>query len=190
MNLFGKIALDIDNVIADTDQIIRKLIKSELGINATARQITYWSYSKAIPISPDQEKHIFDLFHQRYCGEVSVLPNAVSSIERLASYFSIWLITSRPVESDQITQEWLKKKRINYTKLIFSKHKALMSENFLFVAEDSGETAVSFAQIGVPVYLFDKPWNGIYHDPLIIRVKNWEDAMKKIENNGFFEFKA
>jgi hypothetical protein len=46
-----------------------------------------------------------------------------------------------------------------------------------YLFEDNGKTAMVYANNGVPVVLFNNPWNIAYEHPLIFRVGSWEQAL-------------
>lgn len=49
------------------------------------------------------------------------------------------------------------------------------------ILEDSGETAIECSNERIKVILFDKPWNKQFSHENIFRVKNWNEAVKKID---------
>ena len=50
------------------------------------------------------------------------------------------------------------------------------------ILEDSGETAIECAQKNISVILFDKPWNKIHKHKKIVRVKEWQEAMRALSS--------
>ena len=46
--------------------------------------------------------------------------------------------------------------------------------------EDSGETTIDCANVGIKVILFDKPWNKKFKHENIIRVEGWDGASKEL----------
>lgn len=175
------IGVDIDNVLSDTDFIIRQLIKQQYEIESTREQITDWMYSKSLQITLEQEYLIFDLFHNYYSLDAPTIPFAEESLKKLSSENLIWLITARPENTTVATKQWLHQHNIPYHKLIHSHNKISYSHNLKLFIEDRGETALEFANNNVPVILFSKPWNIKYNHPMIFRVFNWQEALGIIE---------
>jgi uncharacterized HAD superfamily protein len=153
------IGIDIDNVLSDSDYVIRKLIEQEFGIKSKRKQITRWNYHESLPITLDQEKKVFELFHNRYCLLAPTIPYAAKSLRIISETYSIWLITCRPIETISLTKQWLSKHKIVYDNLVYSCNKSDYFEKFEFMIEDNGEIAIAFADNGVPVILFNNPWN-------------------------------
>ena len=174
------IGVDIDNVIAATDKKIRQLIKEYFGIDSTQSDITNWHYSLSLPMTPQDEQFIFDQFHDQACLDVRVLPGARQSLNELARLFQIYLITNRPPTSKAITRSWLHKKRLPYDQVFFLQDKSILAHQLYFVVEDRLETALSFINLGVPVFLFDYPWNRAPEQPNLHRVNSWSAVLSNL----------
>ena len=181
------IGVDIDNVLSDTDNVIRKLIDQEYGIKSSRNQINNWSYSKSLPITSVQEKNIFTIFHNHYCLHAPVIKYAQESLEVLSAYYTIWLITCRPMEANLLTEQWLNINNFTYTKLVHSCDKTSFLDHLEFIVEDNGITAIEYARNNVPVILFNNPWNLEYSHPLIFRVNDWIQAKKAISEFNFVQ---
>ena len=174
------IGVDIDNVIAATDPKIRQLIKRYFGVVSTQSEITHWHYSASLPITLQDEQFVFEQFHNHACLDARLLPGARRSLAGLAARFQIYLITSRPPSTQAITLAWLHKKRLHYDQIFFLQDKTILAPQLAFVIEDRLDTALAFADLGVPVYLFDYPWNRYPDCSNIIRVRGWADIMDKL----------
>jgi len=174
----NNIGIDIDNVLCDTDDILRELIKQEYGIEVAQSEIVHWNYSDSVNISPKQEKRLLDLFHKRYCAYVEAIPGAREALEILSKSYSIWLLTGRSKVSDSLTREWLRKNNILFNVLIYSDAKYKYSDQLSILMEDNWATAKLFADRGVPAILFEKPWNlGFPAHLNVIRVLDWNEAL-------------
>jgi uncharacterized protein len=179
------IGVDIDNVLSDTDLVIRELIEQEYGIKASREHITSWDYFNSIQITIEQEDFIFDLFYDKYCLQTPAIELASESLTILSTDYLIWLVTSRPTKTDLLTKQWLIQHNINYDKLIYSNSKVDYLDTIKLLIDDNGETAIEYATKGVPVILFNYPWNTEYRNPLIFRVDNWHQALDII---GKYQF--
>jgi uncharacterized HAD superfamily protein len=174
--------IDIDNVLAATDPMIRKLIRKYCGVNANQEQITRWRYSEALPISPKQEQFVFEQFHSYYCRKVGLVNGARRAVRRLAGFTEIWLLTQRPESALEGTLEWLKINAIRYDRLIFTKDKTEYASDLWGLVEDNGSTAMAAAELGIrEVYLMDYPWNRMAsHRPNIMRVQAWNEIVLSV----------
>ncbi len=174
------IGVDIDNVLAATDPLIRQLIQQFYGISAPQSAITTWRYSASLPITPENEDFIFTWFHAQAYPRLRLLKGARQSLAVLSLSYKIYLITSRPQTLEAGTIQWLRRKRIPYDQLFFLPDKTILAPRLAFVLEDNLDTSLAIAALGVPVYLFDYPWNR--HPPTanIFRVTSWRDFMQKL----------
>lgn len=177
------IGVDIDNVLTDTDTKIRELIKKYLGIDAQGEDIIDWHYHRSLPITQEDESYIFDLFHQYHCQELNIIPNSKESLDSLSKYSLIYLITNRPKFTSHSTKSWLNQHNIHFDKITFTKDKEYYFQDMSFLVEDKGETALSFANLGKPVFLLDHPWNHSFFHDNIIRVSSW------LEIDAYFRMK-
>lgn len=174
------IGIDIDNVLSDTDKVIRNLIEKEYGVKASRSLITDWSYAKTLPISEAQEKKVFDQFHNHYCLEAPVIRFAQESLKELSTRYIIWLITCRPLDTTVLTKQWLDLHRFTYDNLVHSCNKKDYMNKISLLIEDNGKTALEYASENIPVILFNNPWNVTYTHSMMFRVNNWPQALNTI----------
>lgn len=176
------LGIDIDNVISDTDQIIREIINNKFGVFSEREQIKSWNYSDSLPISLQQESIALDLFHKEYCKYVTPIYGASSSMKYLYGLSTIWLITGRDPSSEDLTKDWLYSNQIPYDKLFFAKDKIPFSESIDLIIEDNWETTFRFANIGIPAILLNKPWNqNRLPNSLIYRATTWKEIIDLIQ---------
>ncbi len=171
------IGIDVDNVIAATDKKIRELIELCFGISSQQEDITSWYYSTSIGITKEQEQYVLEKLHSKYISELKLIDAAKESLDLISNEYSIWLLTSRPSYTKDLTIKWLKEKSITYDKLFFVENKTVLADKVTFLVEDKAETALDFSSLGVKVYLFDYPWNRKASNPLIVRVFSWHHLL-------------
>ena len=103
-------------------------------------------------------------------------------VGQLVEKHEVHLITSRPEKAHQVTRDWLAKNGIRYTSLQMAhdfNDKIQKMCMYDIVIEDELEVARVIESKGVPVILFDYPWNRI--GQRIKRVKDWQEAVEQIE---------
>ena len=92
-------------------------------------------------------------------------------------------------------KKWLRKNRFYYDKLILCDEKKAANEKLRhcrrykisLMIEDNPETALTLAEHGITVILFDAPYNKNVVSERVIRVKNWGEAgiiLKKLIYKG------
>lgn len=170
--------LDLDNVICDSDKVVRSLIKKHLKITAGKKDITNFNYWEALGFDKKLEEPIWTEFHDSSCFLVKPIESSINALRRIILYTNIHILTSRKESAKAITNKWLKKYSIPHNTLEFVDESnkinlVLNSKNKLLV-EDRGETVDYIAKTGKKVILYDNPWNKKFEHKNIIRLKNWK----------------
>ena len=164
-----RLCVDIDNVIAQTDQVMRRTIflythgrvKLDYG---HVKEFDYdqCSDSNGNNISRKDWPGIHELFSERdVILSIPPMPDAIEQLRRLEGHYQIHLATTRLPRARQSTIEWLERHAVPPFDLHFlrygRKHSSLAQ--FAAAVEDHYDQAVSFAEIGTPCYLIRHPWN-------------------------------
>lgn len=93
-------------------------------------------------------------------------------------------ISARTPRVQALTQKWLTQHGIPFDSLhlLEGGNKALHCEKLgiELMIEDSPHHAVAIAQTGVPVLLFDTPYNGQVDHPLVTRCHSWDDILRAL----------
>jgi len=107
--------------------------------------------------------------------------------------YKIVIITARPHRQHKRlygdTLGWLKKHEIAYDLILFRRDKAEALCEHIFPAqprcfiEDRAKHALEIVDTEVPVFLLDSPQNRTVEHPLIERVGNWQEIIKKIKES-------
>ena len=173
------LGIDLDNVISDTDNLVRLIISELYNVKLQRKDIIFFDYSKC-GVTKEQEKEVFRIFHEKRCVEVLPKPDAVESIDKLNEKFQVHIVTSRPEFTRSNTIKWLYDYGINYDAIDFRTNKHTSDIRFEYFIEDKRETAYNLANQGVNTIIFNKPWN--QPDPKdidnITRLNSWEDIVK------------
>lgn len=183
-----RLGVDIDGVITEEELGFNKNIWHHylcdyLGREVKKRDDIYNIY-KAYNLSKDTIDNFLienlndiynDLIPANNCSEI------LSELEEQG--FDIIIITAREEKYKSITEQWLKKYNINYSKLIHEKEKVPIAkeEGIKLFIEDDKDNAEKMYQNGIDVILFDKLHNK--NTTLIKedwRVENWVQAREII----------
>ena len=170
--------LDLDNVISDSDKVVRSLIKKHLNITASKKDITNFNYWEALGFDKKLEEPIWTEFHDSSCFLAKPIESSIDALRRISLYTDIHILTSRNESSKEITYKWLKKYRIPHSTIEFvnesDKINLVLNFKNKLLVEDRGETVNYIARTGKKVILFDNPWNNKFEHKNIIRLKNWK----------------
>lgn len=114
--------------------------------------------------------------------------HAKQSLDLLKEEHKLIYITARRTHLTDITYEWFDRQNIHYDhiELVGGHHKveAVKNHNIdLFFEDHHGNAMMIAKEAGIPVILFNSPYNQLPIDSNIIRVNNWLEAVQWMNNN-------
>ncbi len=183
------ICIDIDNVVAQTDAVLRELICRHTSGRvvldyADVVEFEYWKCrdSKGDCITRDEWSIIHEAFS---CADTIRAIRPMAGIEGhlrlLRDRYRLDFVTSRLTKAQSATEEWLVAHGVPFDRLIFTQHgsKHLLPERYAVVIEDHYEQAAAFAERGTKVLLLVHPWNRVKRRiPGIEWVESWKEMMR------------
>jgi len=183
------LVIDIDNVIACTDEVMRDVIKKHSAdhVDFCYEDIKHFDYSKCIDRKGRRlKKGEWHLIHEKFSREEYILRiQPYSDIQTYLSKLSnvgyyIHLVTSRLKIARESTVKWLNNYEIPHHGLHFVKHrcKHLIFQNCAGVIEDDLDQAREFANLGISTCLLAHPWNNVHKTEFITRAQNWEEIVE------------
>ena len=168
------VAIDLDNVISETDVKIREIFRKAYGLNAKQEDITEFNYEDCLPITAEQARDALIEFHRYHLLSLRVVRGARSALKAIQSSFRVIIATDRPPETKEATMKWLRLRNIPIEDVIFVKDKEeLLPMHIGWLVDDKWENAIKLANKGVRVILFDRPWNHKVSHKLIHRAQCW-----------------
>jgi uncharacterized HAD superfamily protein len=172
------VGVDLDNVLADTDTVIRQLIAERYGIVLQRRDIVEFDYWLC-GITREQTDEVLRLFHEGECAKALPTEQSASALQVLRTRYEIWILTARPQLAQQATEHWLQQHGLEFDRLIHDGKKLAHSEELAVAIEDHRETAYGFARAGVRTFLFDYPWNQpTDSEPSnLLRINGWHEIV-------------
>ncbi len=193
-----RIAVDFDEVLFD---LTRSLITYLNGIYKT--NITYENHFSFfledvwnIPIE-EAKKRIDDFVHSERHRLIAPVPHAKEVTRRLHTKHALHIVTGRCLTHKTPTETLLEDHfALVFNTLFFTNHfsdvhkdktvskaDVCAKHDMQVLIEDAPPHALGVAERGIPVLLFDRPWNqGVAHSN-ITRVNSWleiEEEIKKI----------
>ncbi len=187
-----KIGIDLDDVIV---KYIETFI--EFYYKKTGKRISYddwktyyfWDF---LPMTKKEGVKLLDEFYNEGFFEVlDLIENAKESVLKLVKSHEIVFITSRPnrwkEKTKKCVENYFEKPKFEIIHVRDENDKKLKKGNFCkdlqinLIIEDYGENALDCAEKGIKVLLLNKPWNKKIEHDNIIRVNDWKDILKKID---------
>lgn len=157
------IAIDLDNVLADTLGRWCKLVKERLGIKITKDQITD-PRLRNLRIGA-RRSVLIRLLRETWVDwqNIPILDEeAPEIIERLRSRgFKVIIVTSRTKSDDLFISSWLKKNKIRVDDIIFLGYWRRKSEypDLDMLIDDDAEEIRSIIKVGKVGIIYTQPWN-------------------------------
>lgn len=187
------IGIDIDEVLSDTVVGFLKFFNNKHGTKHTYDEITDYSFTKSLNISPDEEKaNLMEFFASKYFVDIEPITGSVEAIQKLSRTNELFAISSRPPVLMSLTNFWLDKyfkgcfREVILTDSHFdssiTKSKVCIEKHLDYFVEDVMKYAEDCASVGVTVFLLDKPWNRIETGNNVIRVKDWLEILSKLDS--------
>jgi 5'(3')-deoxyribonucleotidase len=160
------LCVDIDNVVAQTDIAIRRIISEVTNKRVQLKyedivNFDYWQCQDASGASITKEE--WHTVHAKFSEPESLLSlqpmdGAVEQLSALGEHADIYFVTSRLQETSDVTVAWLKLHGFRYETVHTVPHrqKQLLHYKFAAVIEDDYDQAMLF---DANVLLLTHPWN-------------------------------
>lgn len=188
-----KIGIDIDEVVVEFVRGYLKLYNQKYNKNIKFEDI--FTYSLWKPLGRSKEE-VFELADEYYLSEsfdkIELVQGAKEGIKELNSISEAVFITSRPNIIKEKTKTFLKQVfpdpnlKIIHSSNSYSqtngktKSEICKNQKIDILIEDDINYALDCADNGIKVILLDKPWNQEKEHKNIIRVKDWDEILEKI----------
>lgn len=185
------ICVDIDNVIAQTDKVMRKVIRDCSGNHVDLAYddivcFNYWlcrdTYGRRFDKS--EWRKIHEEFTRAHLLRILPFDNVKDHLKCIGEKFDVHLATSRLVEGQEQTLVWLSQHQIPYCELHYVRQgeKHLINHHFVAAIDDDREQGYAFNYRGVRTFILAHPWNHISPYSPLRRVANWEELTREILN--------
>ncbi len=189
----GSIYLDLDDVLCDTAVAYLDLIEQEFGLQIEFEQIVSFDLQKSFGLSDDAYLHMFRCAHQPdFILNISIIDGVRETLERWKMLgHRLHIVTGRHTSSYQATLDWLEQHGIacdSFTMVdkydredtdhgLAVPLSAIRDRKYSFAIEDNMEMTTFLTQsMGVPVMLYDRPWNRtLSPGALIERFWDWKE---------------
>lgn len=183
------ICVDIDNTIADTDPVLRRVIRrvSHDRVRLAHEDVVCYEYwrcrdSRGHRLTPREWRKVVEEFHRERLEEIAPFPGIVDHLAQLGELFKVHLATSRDLAGARSTEAWLRRHGIPHDRLHFvrpgEKHRIPFA--FDYAIEDDREQAYAFVARGVPAIILGRPWNHVGPSSLVERLPSWSAIVARL----------
>jgi uncharacterized HAD superfamily protein len=192
------IYVDMDDVLCETARQCLAIIEREFGKGIAYEQLTTFDLGAACRLEPLEVTEFFRIVHHPdELLRMEPMDGAISSLEKwTAAGYEIAIVTGRPPATYDASLEWLLRHQVPYHSFtVVDKYgrfdtantvgitlSDLATRRFSWAVEDSLPMANYLAEhIGIPVALFDRPWNRTtLEHSLIGRYTHWRDIARAL----------
>ena len=185
-----KIGVDIDGVLIEHAKNYLNYHNQRFSTNFVFDDLTDFLFWKNLNLTKEEIQPLFEDFDKE--NKPIFLEDSRDSLVKLANFHELFVLTARPIKIKESTIKILKKefgeifREFNFSGEVHgnskSKDKICLEGGIGILLEDSPEISKKCANQGIKVILFDNPWNkNLEFHENIFRVKNWTEAIEKIE---------
>jgi len=187
------IYVDMDDVLCETARGCLAIIERKFGRQIPYECLTNFDLGQACELGAEETAALYHIVHHPdELLKLEPIPAAIPVLRQwIAGGYEIAIVTGRPPTTYEPSVEWLKIYEVPYHSFtmvdkygrfetkntIAVSLPELAEKSFYFSVEDSPTMARFLAeQMGVPVKLFDRPWNqGAVAHPKIKRYNHWHE---------------
>lgn len=177
------LCIDIDNVLSQSDKVMRQLIHEHTGVELEYTHIVHYEYHRCCDdrgrsITSDEWHAVHDAFSDPdVIRSLDPIADVQVHLSDLVEYYELNLVTSRKAHAHAATRDWLQQNQFPPHALHFIRRgsKSTAVSSVLAAVEDDAEEASLFAEAGILCFLLEHPWNA-QADPhrKIMRLPDWE----------------
>jgi uncharacterized HAD superfamily protein len=185
-----RIGVDFDDVLASTGEAVIDWHNKKYGTDHALEDLKNFGFEHMWNCSVDVA---VERVHEFYptTPETPPIPGAISGIKALAEKHELVLITGRSDIAVDVTHAWLEKhlpgifETTYFTNQFHGEKKMSKAEfcrahNIDILIDDFMGTAENVSKEGIPVLLYDRPWNQGEIPEKVTRVHSWEEILKQI----------
>ena len=177
------VGLDIDGVIVDLGTAMLPLLSEVCARPVAYQDLCAWDLGEALSISQETMTRTWEqLFASDALRYAPPIDGAINGLSTLSKH-EIWLVTSRPIITQDLTLSWLYDNGVHYDQIVFNRRgdKLAVGPKFDVFVEDFLDEIKTIAKAGIFTILFDQPWNQTSNLPTNCkRTCNWDDVLKMI----------
>lgn len=170
-----KVALDFDNVLADTMSAWIKIYNKKYSKVIEKSDIIKWKFWSLLKIQREEAYEIFGLVWANWEELHPTEENIGLKIDKLNASCELDIVTS--AQGD--VKDWLKLNDVKYNNLIYTSEKAKLDYD-IFI-DDSPDEALKISKNERLCFLYDQPWNSNIRGRKIARVRNLVEATELVK---------
>ncbi len=187
------IGFDLDDILLNFNDTLRAYYNTVYKTHFEREHMISFHLDKlwGLPMEETAERVLQFYNHESHLNALPV-EGSMEGIEKLAKNHTLFLITAKPELLREKTEEWLTKyfpgmfAGVHFTNHFIGdtgkrkKSEVCLELGIEVFVEDALHNAQDVADAGIPVLLFDTPWNQAEVLPPITRVFSWPEIVEKL----------
>lgn len=200
-----RIFVDVDDVLAQTGRMFLGVLAERFGRSVPFEEIRSYHLGDSFSLAPDELDEFMRLAHEPAAlASIEPMPGAAAALADWQQHgYEVFVVTGRPPSTRRDTLAWLERHGMAHAEFHFlDKYSEYYDsrpetpEETLFLAdlpgldfclavEDFPGTAEHLARtVGVPVALFDRPWNRSVEEAdgetaTLARCRGWSEIRRR-----------
>lgn len=181
-----RFGIDIDGTVTCPTSLV-PFINESFNLNITLDDLTEYDLNKCLDIPEEALYQWFIKTEPKIYAESPIAKGAKQVLKKWVDHHELYFISARENRLIDVTESWFKQHELEYhfIELIGTHDKVSTAKKHgveMFF-EDKHDNAVAISEeLGIPVILFDTPYNRKPSPKEVIRVYNWLEAEKWVEN--------
>ncbi|MES2134886.1 MAG: hypothetical protein V4449_01430 [Patescibacteria group bacterium] len=188
------LGVDFDDVLVRTGNALAEFHNATYGTTYSRDDVSSFHLHEVWNCTPEEARARIDEFiSTEFHHNSEAVLGAYDALKQLSQTYEIVIVTGRMHVWRDKTIEWLEKNFLGlYREIHFTNHddpdpsKRRLKSEFvtelgisLFI-DDALKFATDVASVGVPVLLFDTPWNQGEVPPGVTRVHSWDEILRTL----------
>jgi len=175
-----RFGIDIDGTVTSPEALL-PFINKDFQLNLTLNDITQYELTPFVNVSKEEFSKWFMENEPIIYDQSLIADGAKEVLNKWKQEHHLLFITARAKRMEEITKNWFHRHEIEYDDIILlgSHHKVEAAKELkvdIFL-EDKHDNAVSIhEECGIPVLLFDTPYNRLPIPDGVIRVHSWKEV--------------
>jgi len=182
------IGIDIDSVLAEiVDPVLQGLRAKGIGMGFTRKDWVRWDFKiDGTDVGVEIEASLKD---PNFVASLPVIAGSVEAMQVLYGLFHVAVVTSRPVETQYATEEWIRR-HFSFHELtnVRREQKTKNDTGIYILVDDNPDTVKAFVASGGIAVLFSHPWNETEDENLrtmlreqsVVRCGTWPEVVSQL----------
>jgi uncharacterized HAD superfamily protein len=179
-----RLGVDIDGVLADSLSLWVQELNVFFKKNKKAKEIQLYDICETYEITLKQMEDFMQARGSFIMSQVPLMRGAAYFMRRIKHYHDIYIVTARDDKYEQETRAWLARYGLPFDEIVLlgshEKQAACLDCRVGALVEDTLEIGLNVSAVGVPVLLYDAPYNQGDLPPLVLRHHSWEEVFRTV----------